>query len=261
MLPCMTEQSPQSETPDPLTTRSPLPGPMPFGAMLEKSYLDMAGINALSKMDFSSLFPAREGVLKLFNDQQLSKGLLATLNTSLPTLANAASVMKLTGAPALNAITALLDTQLAPMSKGIADAIKLANTSGLVSSPVLEALKAAEATREKAEEEVDNVEDLDAELEAFFEEQPEIEQQVSSLPLVLDLQDPVIRERIVKAVKFIVWLAAFALTLGDLATAGVCFTILSGFGITVKGAGDKAGDATRRALDRLAPPREEEIEG
>lgn len=120
--------------------------------------------------------------------------------------------------------------------------------------PIEETLAAFEAAREEAGEE------SASQLEKLFEDDADFEADVTGLASLTNIEDPVVRGRVRKVIRWLLSLAVIALIVGDAALAGAISSLLSLFGVSLKDS-DKAVDAAlRKIIEKRSADNEEDPE-
>lgn len=113
---------------------------------------------------------------------------------------------------------------------------------------LLERLR-AEADGLEEELEADHVEQS---VQEFFENQPELAEEIDNLPVVRATLNQEDREKVVKFIRVIIWICTFCIIYGVSSSNPVVAAVLSAVGFGANTVYGKSEDHVRRLVDRIA---------
>lgn len=132
-----------------------------------------------------------------------------------------------------------------PIERHLRELIAYYPVSDTTSAPVVLPLEETLTALEAAQEEYGD----ESELEQFFSEDTNIDADVTGLAALLDIENPVVQERVRKVVKWLLTLLVLALLVGDSVTFGILSNLLSMMGVSIKDS-DKAADSVMQKIIR-----------
>lgn len=177
--------------------------------------------------------------------------------------------MTMEGSPALEAygiaFKASADhSRLLVDFNGINDALKFGAPESLGLTPVwkdvLESLalptfdpSLLERLRTEAEslEEDLEADHVEQSVQEFFENQPELAEDIDNLPVVQATLNEEDREKVVKFIRMLIWICTFCIIYG-VSTSNPVVAVLAAVGVGANTVYGKSGDHVRRPVDRMA---------